>query len=76
MEFGVRVGWGVIIGVGSGVGRGVFYKLGEGVELEVGSIFMLIKMSNMKSMWRLMIVSIDILKELLVMKLLDSIRVG
>ena len=60
---------GVVIGVSSGVGRGVGGvvdsgvgdEVGEGVELEVGSIVLLINMSNMKSMWRLMIVSIEML---------------
>ena len=61
------VGLGVVIGDGSGVGRGVGDELdsvvgdevGEGVELEVGSIVLLIKMSNMKSMWRFMTVHIE-----------------
>ena len=78
------VGLGVVIGDGSGFGRGVGDELdsvvgdevGEEFELEVGSIVLLINMSNMKSMWRLMIVSIEMLTELLVMKLVDSIMVG
>ena len=74
---------GVVIGVSSGVGRGVGGvvdsgvgdELGEGVELEVGRIVLLIKMLIMKSMWRLMIVSIDMMTELLVMKFVDAIIV-
>ena len=49
---------GVVISDGSRFGRGVGGvvdsvvgdEVGEGVELEVGSIVLLIKMSNMKSM--------------------------
>ena len=84
VKFDGSLYWVFVIGVFSGVGRfigcevdiGVGDELGEGVELEVGSIVLLIKMSNMKSMWRLMIVSIEMLTELLVMKLVDSIMVG
>ena len=53
--------WGVVIGVGSGVGRvvgdevysNVDDEFGEGVELDVGGKVVSLKISEMTSMWRL-----------------------
>ena len=68
-------------GFGRGVGYGVYILLVDnevvlGVQLGVGGIVMLIKMSMMNLMRRLMTVSIKLLTELLVLKLVYSITVG
>ena len=75
----------VVIDVGAGFGRGVGYEVYillvdnevvVGFQFGVGGMVMLIKMSMMNLMRRLMIVSVKILTELLVLKLVYSITAG
>ena len=75
----------VVRDVGAGFGRGVGYEVYillvdnevvVGVQLGVEDIVMLISISMMNLMRRLMTVSIKLLTELLVLKLVYSITVG
>ena len=79
MKVYVSVGLVVVRGVGTGVGRGEVDEMDIGVGDEVGKVFELevgckvssIKKSNMKSMCGLMTVYIEIMRVILVMKLVE-----
>ena len=68
MNVGNSLGWDYDISIGD--------EVGKAVELEVWGKVVSIKMSNMKSMQILEIVKIDILIEVLVIKLVKALILG